>query len=584
MEIQVLGAVEVRDNGAEVPVGGPRQRRLLAALVVHAGKVVSVDRLIDVVWAGEEPPHQAANTMRTYVSRLRATLGDGLIQKRDPGYSLVVDPEMVDATRFERLLAAAHSRLEAGDATEAKVRLDEALALWNGPAYDEFASESWAWADAARLEELRMSAREDRAEALLLRGETAEAVGELERLTVEFPLRERSRHKLMVALYRDGRQADALRSFQAYRTHLADEVGLEPSGELVELERLIATRDPRLDERPTPRALRGYQLGEKLGEGRFGVVYRATQPGVGRDVAVKVIHPDLADDPAFVRRFENEAQLVARLEHPHIVPLHDFWREPGGAYLVMRWLRGGTVEDRLVDGPMSLDDTLRIADQVGSALSAAHHAGVVHRDIKPGNLLLDDEGNVYLSDFGIALAPWQPGEVGDELRSPGSPAYASPEQMTGQAITPASDIYSLGVLIFELLTGQLPSERRPSRRSSARSWPAAGTGAFGAAPRSAEHARHGSAASHDARTRRAVRLGRRARGRAARSGSNGQPHGDDGRGRGRTATPSRGPGRARHDGHARDRGDEPVQGPPLVRRSRRRRLLRSRSPRRPARV
>ncbi len=185
-------------------------------------------------------------------------------------------------------------------------------------------------------------------------------------------------------------------------------------------------------------------------------MYRATQPGVGRDVAVKVIHPDLADDPAFVRRFESEAQLVARLEHPHIVPLYDFWREPGGAYLVMRWLRGGTVEDRLVDGPLDLDETMRIVDQVGGALSAAHHAGVVHRDIKPGNLLLDDEGNVYLSDFGIALAPSQPGDVGDELRSVGSPAYASPEQMTGQAITSRSDIYSLGVLIFELLTGQLP--------------------------------------------------------------------------------------------------------------------------------
>ncbi len=118
------------------------------------------------------------------------------------------------------------------------------------------------------------------------------------------------------------------------------------------------------------------------------------------------------------------------------MPLYDFWREPGGAYLVMRWLRGGTVEDRLVDGPLDLDETMRIVDQVGGALSTAHHAGVVHRDIKPGNLLLDDEGNVYLSDFGIALAASQPGDVGDELRSAGSPAYASPEQMTGQTITP----------------------------------------------------------------------------------------------------------------------------------------------------
>ena len=255
MEIQVLGPVELRDNGAEVQVGGSRQRRLLAALVVNAGKVVSVERLIDAVWAGEKPPERAAKTLQTYVSRLRATLGDELVQTRDPGYSLVVDSAMIDATRFEQLVAVARSRLEAGEATEARVRLDEALALWNGPAYDEFASEPWAWAAASRLEELRLSAREDRAEVLRVLGETAEAVGELERLTVEFPLRERARHKLMLALYRDGRQADALRSFQAYRRHLAEEVGLEPSGELAELERMIATRDPRIDTRSEGRVV-----------------------------------------------------------------------------------------------------------------------------------------------------------------------------------------------------------------------------------------------------------------------------------------------------------------------------------------
>ena len=113
------------------------------------GKVVSVERLIDAVWAGDAPPERAAKTLNTYLSRLRAALGDGLVQKRDPGYSLVVDPDMIDATRFEQLVAAARSRLEAGDTTEAKVRLDEALALWNGPAYDEFASEPWAWAAAS---------------------------------------------------------------------------------------------------------------------------------------------------------------------------------------------------------------------------------------------------------------------------------------------------------------------------------------------------------------------------------------------------------------------------------------------------
>ena len=305
---------------------------------------------------------------------------------------------------------------------------------------------------------------------------------------------------------------------------------------------------------------------------------------MGRDVAVKVIHPDLADDPVFVRRFENEARLVARLEHPHIVPLYDFWREPGGAYLVMRWLRGGTVEDRLVDGPLDLDETMRIVDQVGGALSAAHHAGVVHRDLKPGNLLLDDEGNVYLSDFGIAFAPSQPGDVGDELRSAGSPAYASPEQMAGQAVTPRSDIYSLGVLIVRAADRTAPlsiadshiTHRREARPPRART--------LVATPRSAQHARPGVAAGHDARARPTVRVGCRARRRPARGDSDGRPHGDDGRDRARTARPRRGPGRPRHDGRARDRGDEPVQGTPLVRRSRRGRLLRSQSPRRSARV
>ena len=178
------------------------------------------------------------------------------------------------------------------------------------------------------MEELRLTAREDRAEALLAAGDVPAAVAELEQLTAEFPLREHAQHKLMLGLYREGRQADALRVFQAHRRYLAEEVGLEPSPELVELERMVATRDPRLDAVAAPRALRGYQLGEKLGEGRFGVVYRAIQPTVDREVAIKMIHPDLADDPAFIRRFEGEAQLVARLEHLHIVPLHDYWRTP----------------------------------------------------------------------------------------------------------------------------------------------------------------------------------------------------------------------------------------------------------------
>src|SRR5205085_1095677 len=136
------------------------------------------------------------------------------------------------------------------------------------------------------------------------------------------------------------------------------------------------------------RRLRGYVVGELLGQGAFGAVYRATQPGLGREVALKQINARLADDESFVRRFEAEAQLVSRLEHPHIVPLYDYWREPGGAYLVMRLLRGGSLHDLLQQGPLPLPLTLRVVDQVGAALHTAHRAGVVHRDLKPANILL----------------------------------------------------------------------------------------------------------------------------------------------------------------------------------------------------
>jgi len=204
------------------------------------------------------------------------------------------------------------------------------------------------------------------------------------------------------------------------------------------------------------RAIRGYILGERLGQGGFGVVYRAVQPLVEREVALKIVLPEYADQPEFIRRFESEAQIVARLEHPHIVPLYDYWREPSMAYLVMRLLRGGSLEDRLRDGALPLDIVAALIDQVATALHRAHRVGVVHRDLKPANILLDEEGNAYLTDFGIAKSQsnWETQtQVGTVL---GSYAYVSPEQLRGETTLPQADIYSLGVLIYELLTGRQP--------------------------------------------------------------------------------------------------------------------------------
>jgi serine/threonine protein kinase len=137
------------------------------------------------------------------------------------------------------------------------------------------------------------------------------------------------------------------------------------------------------------RPLRGYVLHDVIGEGAHGRVYEATQPGTDRRVAIKVIRPDLADSAEFVRRFDTEARLVARLEHPHIVPLHDYWREPGGAYLVFRLLTGGTARDAVVrGGPWSLDRVSTFVEEIGGALLSAHAAGVTHNDVKSSNVLL----------------------------------------------------------------------------------------------------------------------------------------------------------------------------------------------------
>lgn len=202
--------------------------------------------------------------------------------------------------------------------------------------------------------------------------------------------------------------------------------------------------------------IRGYELRELLGVGAFGAVYLAHQAVVERDVAIKVIWPVFANHPHFIRNFETEAQLIAGLEHPYIVPLYDYWREPDGAYLVMRWLRGGHLRRSLDNGPWSLEKADRLLSQIAAALTLAHRAGIVHRDLKPENILLDEEGNAYLADFGIAhMFQAQPDDY-DEFQAMGSPAYAAPEQVSAEPPTPRADIYSLGVILFEMLTGRHP--------------------------------------------------------------------------------------------------------------------------------
>ncbi|MBN2500643.1 MAG: serine/threonine protein kinase, partial [Anaerolineales bacterium] len=204
-----------------------------------------------------------------------------------------------------------------------------------------------------------------------------------------------------------------------------------------------------------PRVIKSYELTQRIGAGGFGAVYRAYQAIVRREVAIKVILPEHANHPDFIRNFEFEAQIIARLEHPHIVPLYDYWREPDGAYLVMRWLRGGSLRDALSAGPWSPKELIPLLDQIAEALMVAHRKGIVHRDIKLDNILLDDDTNAYLADFGIAKDLYDLGAEHEE-KIVGSPAYMAPEQIRNQALSPRTDLYSLGIVLFEMLTGAQP--------------------------------------------------------------------------------------------------------------------------------
>ena len=206
------------------------------------------------------------------------------------------------------------------------------------------------------------------------------------------------------------------------------------------------------------KTLKGYELLERIGAGGFGAVYKAYQSTIGREVAIKFILPGFANRPDFIRRFETEAHVIARLEHPYIVPLYDYWRDPEGAYLVMRWLRGGSLREKLKrDGALTVDEAHTMLTHICSGLEHAHRHDVIHRDIKPGNILLDEDGNAYLADFGIAkdLNSYDTNHTGlDEIV--GSLDYLSPEQARSEAVSPATDVYSLGVMLFEMLAGQHP--------------------------------------------------------------------------------------------------------------------------------
>jgi DNA-binding SARP family transcriptional activator len=338
MRFKVLGPLGVMQGDEPVALGGPKQRMVLAHLLVRVNDLVPADALIDQVW-GEAPPEAAKGTLHSYISHLRKALGADRIEGRPPGYVLHATEDELDAASFERLLHEA--RLANGSPSRAGTVCVRRSPC--GPARLRRPRVRTVAAGRDRpLDELRLQALEERIAADLAEGRHGEVVGELEALTRELPLRERLWELLMLALYRSRRPADALAAYERAREGLAPELGVDPSPDLRRLHERILREDPDLDLEGEP--LRGYRLLEQVGEGR--VRRRLSRdPAAGRPRGGgQGRAPELANHPDFVRRFDHEAQVVARLEHPHVVPLYDYWREPDAAYLVMRYLRGGSVE------------------------------------------------------------------------------------------------------------------------------------------------------------------------------------------------------------------------------------------------
>ena len=418
MDFRILGPLEVYDGDRPVALGGIRQRALLGMLLLHANEVVSTDRLIDELRGGEKG-EDAAKAIQVAISRLRKIIDparaagqqDGVLVTRAPGYELRVGPDQLDLHRFERLAADGREALVGGDFESASRRLSSALALWRGAPLADLAYESFCQGEIARLEEARLAVVEDRIAADLERGLAAEVAAELRQLVERHPRRERPRAQLMLALYRNGRQADALEAYAEARRVLVEELGIEPGRELQELHKRVLGQDPSLDARARPArghhrssgfVGRAVELAEvqaaldRATSGRGGLVLLRGEPGIGKS--------RLADELASTAQAQGARVLWGRCWEAGGAPAYWPWVQSLRAYV--REAEPGTLRDELgaaaaylaqllpelrsiypeLDEPPALDADgarLRLFDAAASFLRAAAGNG-------PIVLVLDD--------------------------------------------------------------------------------------------------------------------------------------------------------------------------------------------------
>jgi len=481
LTITTLGKLNIQQNGSRVTGFSSRKAEaLLVYLAVERGNPIRRESLFTLLWPGM-PEKSARHNLRQVLYSLGQTFPEVTIEGNEFAALLLADrksvrinPEAaveVDVHQLDRNLqkTQVHDHLSLGSCDNCIQTLVETVTLYGGEFLGDYyledsnAFEDWAQANREAYRIKILETLGSLADIFIQRADYDQARTYANQQLKIDPLREIAYRQLMELLSKSGQRAEALRVYQQCTQVLEIELGTQPSRETTALFEII--RGENLQESASlirEGSIRGFEIREHLGSGHTGAVYKAYQPVIGRDVAIKVILPQFANHPDFIRRFEVEAQLIARLEHPHIVPLYDYWRDPSGAYLVMRWLKGGNLQVDLSRGPWKPAAAVELVDQISAALSLAHRQGVVHCDIKPANILLDEESNAYLTDFGIAILTGPLAQLSQSLHSgngdssSGSLGYVSPETARGLVTTPLADIYSLGVVLYELLTGTHP--------------------------------------------------------------------------------------------------------------------------------
>lgn len=344
MELRILGSLQVTDGERSVELRRPKPRALLAVLLLHPNQGLSTDRLVEALWA-DTPPRSATNTLQGYVSWLRHALaplrGAPLVRTQTPGYVLTVDPEQIDAHRFERLVGEGIDARADGEPERAADVLGQALAMWRGPALADFAYDRFADVHAARLEELRLCAMEEHAQAELALGRHARLPSRLQALVEDNPLREPLWGLLMLALYRCGRQAEALRAFQAAKRVLGEELGIGPCPALCRLEAEVLAQAPSLDwtavrSPPTPQSRGGCRARAGCRSGRSGTTSRSglsspSPSDAHRQAAARRCQEALlAGEPRVGRtRTAGQAAQPARREPDDVAGYERFVEAPG---------------------------------------------------------------------------------------------------------------------------------------------------------------------------------------------------------------------------------------------------------------